>query len=268
MDWRPQRIVCLSAETVDTLYRLGCEDRIVGISGFTVHPPRARREKPRISAFTSARLERVIELQPDLVLAFSDLQADLCTDLVRAGLQVHVFNQRSIAETLQSIVMLGRLVGEEAAALNLIDEIEQHLERIKAAGRKLPYRPRVYFEEWDEPMICGILWVSELIELAGGVDVFADRAIQPCAAARIISSVDEVISRQPDVMIGSWCGKKFRPDRLRQRPGFVSIPAVRHMQLYEIKSADILQPGPTNLIKGSEAMIAILRRVTQESAKP
>lgn len=265
MDRGPQRIVCLSAETVDTLYRLGCEDRIVGISGFTVHPPRARKEKPKVSAFTSARLEQVIALKPDLVLAFSDLQADLCMDLVRAGLQVHVFNQRSIAATLQSIATLGRLISEEAAALDLIDQIEQHLERVKAVGRQLPYRPRVYFEEWDEPMICGILWVSELIELAGGIDVFADRARKAGAADRILDSASEIVAAQPDVIIGSWCGKKFRPERVSERPGFQQIPAVRKQHLYEIKSADILQPGPTNLIKGSEALQLVLRRAAGKS---
>ncbi len=257
----PRRIICLSAETVDTLYRLGCQDRIVGISGFTVHPKQARQEKPRVSAFTTARIERILELKPDLVLAFSDLQAELCMALVKAGLEVHVFNQRSIAETLESVVTLGRLVSAEKLAMELAGEIEQHLGAIHAAGCRLPQQPRVYFEEWDDPLICGIQWVSELIQLAGGVDVFADRALRPAASERMLDGPETVVHARPDVIIGSWCGKKFRPERLCERPGFDRMPAVRNGHLYEIKSADILQPGPTNLIKGSSAVHDILRKV-------
>jgi iron complex transport system substrate-binding protein len=257
-----QRIVCLTEETTETLYRLGEDGRIVGISGFTVRPPRARREKPRVSAFTSARIERIVELAPDLVLAFSDLQADIAAALVRAGLEVHVFNQRSVAGILRMIHTLGGLIGCEAGARALAAELSAGLVQVRARAAALPRRPRVYFEEWDEPMISGIRWVSELIELAGGEDCFPELARQPLGRDRIIADPLEVVRRAPDIVLGSWCGKKFQPAQVAARPGWSGVPAVRTGYLREIKSALILQPGPAALTDG----VAAIQRVIEEWA--
>lgn len=246
----PERIVCLTDETTETLYLLGEAHRIVGISGFTVRPPRARKEKPKVSAFTSAKIDKILALEPDLVLGFSDLQADIAAALIRHGLQVHVFNERSIEEILSMIATLGAMVGASEKAQALIVQYREQMDTIQASASALPRRPRVYFEEWDDPLIAGIGWVSELIAVAGGVDCFADQAAAPCAKDRIIHDPLEVVGRQPDIIIGSWCGKKFQPDRVSQRPGWSQIPAVRHRHLYEIKSADILQPGPAALTDG------------------
>ncbi len=246
----PQRIVCLTEETTETLYRLGEQERIVGISGFTVRPPEARKAKPKVSAFTSAKTGRIADLKPDLVLGFSDLQADIAAELIRAGIPVHVFNQRSVAEILEFIRMLGAMVGAQARSELLLDELRRGIVEVQAAAAKLPRRPKVYFEEWDEPMISAIRWVSELIGIAGGEDVFPELVLEPGGKARIIAAANEVIRRAPELIIGSWCGKKFSAERVAARPGWDAIPAVRRGQLREIKSCDILQPGPAALSDG------------------
>jgi iron complex transport system substrate-binding protein len=257
----PQRIVCLTEETVETLYLLGEEHRIVGISGYVVRPPRARREKPRVSAFTSADIPKILALRPDLVLTFSDLQAEIATTLIRAGISLHAFNQRSVAEILDMIRMLGAMVGAADRADRLAAELEQRIATTRRRAASLRWRPKVYFEEWDQPMISGIGWVSELIEAAGGADIFADRAGCKSAKERIVSAA-EVIERQPDVVVGSWCGKKFRPEKLASRPGFDRVPAVRTGAVHEIKSSLILQPGPAALTDGLAALETIFSRVS------
>jgi len=253
----PQRIVCLTEETVETMYRLGEQDRIVGISGYCVRPPEARRDKPRVSAFTSADIPKILGLRPDLVLAFSDLQADIVAALIREGIAVHAFNQRSIAEIFDMIRMLGALVGAADRAGGLAAELEAGLAAARRRAAMLPRRPLVYFEEWDEPMISGIAWVSELIEAAGGTDIFADRAGGKSARERIVTT-EEIIARQPDIIIGSWCGKKFRAEKVAARPGFERISAVRNGALHEIKSPIILQPGPAALTEGLTALQTIV----------
>ena len=255
----PTRVVCLTEETTETLCQLGEDSRIVGISGFTVRPPRARREKPRVSAFTSAKIDRIIELRPDLVLGFSDLQAGIAADLIRAGIAVHVFNHRSVAEILQMIAMLGGMVGCQDRALALIAQLERGMEQIRQSAARFPRRPRVYFEEWDEPQISGIRWVSELIGIAGGDDVFPELASQSLGKHRIIADPLEVPRRAPDVIFGSWCGKKFRPEKVAARPGWQTIPAVRDGELHEIKSPLILQPGPAALTDGVREMARIIQ---------
>jgi iron complex transport system substrate-binding protein len=244
------RIVCLTEETTETLYLLGEEARIVGISGFTVRPPRARREKPRVSAFTSAKLERIVELEPDLILGFSDLQADIAADLIRRGIEVHVFNQRSVAEILRVIRTIGGLIGCEAKAAVLAEQLEQGLNELRTAASRLPRRPRVYFEEWDEPQISAIRWVSELIGTAGGDDIFPELALQSLGRDRIVADPLEVPRRAPDVIFGSWCGKKFNPRAVAARPGWQDVPAVHDLELHEVKSSIILQPGPAALTDG------------------
>jgi iron complex transport system substrate-binding protein len=260
----PERIVCLTEETVETLYLLGEEHRIVGISGYVVRPPRARREKPRVSAFTSADIPKILALEPDLVLTFSDLQAEIATALIRAGVSVHAFNQRSIEEIVDMIRMLGAIVGAAGRADRLAAELEKGVAAARRRTARLSGRPKVYFEEWDEPMISGIGWVSELIEAAGGTDIFSDRAACKSAKERIVSAA-EVIDRQPDVIIGSWCGKKFRPEKLASRPGFGGLSAVRTGALHEIKSSLILQPGPAALTDGLAALEAIIGRVSAKA---
>lgn len=259
----PQRIVCLTEETCETLYLLGEQERIVGISGFTVRPPQARREKPKVSAFTSAKLDKILALEPDLVLGFSDMQADIAASLIRAGVNVHVFNQRSVAQILDMILMLGSLVGTADQAALLVQELEQGLAAIRRETSGWTRRPRVYFEEWDEPPISGIRWVSELIGIAGGEDCFAEHAQFPDAKRRIIADPIEVARRAPDIIIGSWCGKKFRPERVAARHGWQAIPAVVDNELHEIKSCDILQPGPAALTDGVRQLHAIIARWRQ-----
>jgi iron complex transport system substrate-binding protein len=246
----PRRIVCLTEETTETLYRIGEQDRIVGISGFTVRPPQARKEKPKVSAFTSAKIERILALKPDLVLGFSDLQADIAADLIRAGVAVHIFNQRSVAEIFEFIQLLGTMVHAGERTRRLIDELQAGIERVSERAARLSWQPRVYFEEWDEPMISAIRWVSELIGIAGGEDCFAKLAAEPSAQRRIIADGNAVIARAPDLIVGSWCGKKFKPERVAARAGWDAIPAVRNGRLREIKSPDILQPGPAALSDG------------------
>ena len=254
----PQRIVCLTEETTETLYLLEEDWRIVGISGFTVRPVRARREKPKVSAFTSANTQRILELKPDLVLGFSDLQADVAAELVRAGLEVHVFNHRSVGEILRMIRTLGGMIGCEAKTRTLIEQLQVGLRRVRERAGVLRHRPRVYFEEWDEPQISGIRWVSELIELAGGDDCFPELAAQPLGRQRIISDPLEVPRRAPDIILGSWCGKKFQPGTVAQRQGWDEIPAVRAGFVREIKSPLILQPGPAALTEGVRAIQAVI----------
>ncbi|HEY6823544.1 MAG TPA: ABC transporter substrate-binding protein [Steroidobacteraceae bacterium] len=260
----PERIVCLTEETTETLYLLEEDWRIVGISGFTVRPPRARREKPRVSAFLSARTDRILELRPDLVLGFSDLQADIAARLVRAGLEVHVFNHRSVADILRMVRTLGGMIGCEVRARALADELEAGLAQVRARAAALARRPRVYFEEWDDPLISGIAWVSELIELAGGADCFPELAREPLGRNRIIADPLEVPRRAPDIVLGSWCGKKFRPERVAARAGWHEIPAVQTGYLREIKSSIILQPGPAALTDGVRA----IQQIIEEWAAP
>ena len=250
----PQRIVCLTEETTETLYLLGEQARIVGISGFTVRPPRARKEKPKVSAFTSAKIDKILALEPDLVLGFSDLQADIAAQLIRAGVAVHVFNQRTVTGIFNMIGTLGAMVGAAVKTPALIAELREGLARIEQSAARLTRRPRVYFEEWDEPMISGIGWVSELIAIAGGEDCFPELARERSAKQRIIADAGEVVRRAPDIIVGSWCGKKFRPERVAARPGWETVPAVRHGHLYEIKSCDILQPGPAALTDGARQL--------------
>jgi iron complex transport system substrate-binding protein len=254
----PQRIVCLTEETTETLYLLGEDWRIAGISGFTVRPPRARREKPRVSAFTSAHTERIVALRPDLVLGFSDLQADIAATLVRAGLEVHVFNHRSVEDILRMIRTLGGMIGCSDKACALADSLSAGLAAVSARAAQLPRRPRVYFEEWDEPMISGIRWVSELVQLAGGEDCFPELAREPLGRNRIIADPAEVPRRAPDIVLGSWCGKKFRPERVAARAGWSAIAAVRDGYVREIKSALILQPGPAALTDGVRAIQQVI----------
>jgi len=260
----PQRIICLTEETTETLYLLGEQDRIVGISGFTVRPPRARREKPRVAAFTSAKIERILALQPDLVLGFSDLQADIAAELIRAGIEVHVFNQRSVEEILGFIRLLGAMVGAQSRAEALVASLRQGLDQARQSAARLARRPRVYFEEWDQPLISGIRWVAELVEIAGGEDCFPELSMQPQAMGRIIADPLEVVRRAPDIMIASWCGKKFNAARVRERPGWDALPAVRNGSLSEIKSCDILQPGPAALTDG----LSQLQRIIAAAAAP
>jgi iron complex transport system substrate-binding protein len=254
----PERIVCLTEETTETIYLLGQQHRIVGISGFTVRPPEARRDKPKVSAFTSAKLDKIAALRPDLVLGFSDLQADIAADLVKQGLEVHIFNHRSVAEIFRMISSLGGMLGCEAETKKLVAELEAGLDKIKAAAAKLPRRPRVYFEEWDEPQISGIAWVSELVGIAGGDDIFPELAKESLGKNRIVKDPLEVPRRAPDIILGSWCGKKFRPKQVAGRPGWAEVPAVRDGELHEIKSPLILQPGPAALTDGVNAIHQVI----------
>jgi iron complex transport system substrate-binding protein len=252
----PRRIVCLSEETVETLYLLGEQDRIVGVSGYAVRPPRVRREKPRVSTFISADIPKILALEPDLVLGFSDLQADIAADLIRAGVATHVFNQRDIAGILAMIRILGALVGATERADELAASYEKRLANVASTPRPSP-KPKVYFEEWDDPLISGIGWVSELIELAGGEDILPGLRSQKAAKDRIILP-DVVRVAAPDVILASWCGKKVVVDKIRQRPGWSEIPAVRNGRIVEIKSPLILQPGPAALTDGLDAIVAAL----------
>ncbi len=255
----PTRIVCLTEEPTETLYALGAQDRIVGISGFTVRPPQARREKPKVSAFTSARIGEILKLRPDFVVGFSDIQADIAAELVRRGVEVWIANHRSVEGILGYIERLGALVGLAERARAYADTLREGLAEVAREAEALPRRPKVYFEEWDEPIITGIGWVSELIRIAGGDDAFPELAAEPLAKARILPSGDPVVARAPDIVLGSWCGKKFRPERVAARPGWQAIPAVRDGELHEIKSPLILQPGPAALTDGVRAIAAIVR---------
>ncbi len=259
----PRRIVCLTEEPTEVLYALAEQDRIVGISGFTVRPPQARRDKPKVSAFTSARIGEILKLEPDFVVGFSDIQADIARELVAAGVEVWISNHRSVAGILDYVRRLGALVGAGERAAAYADALQDGLDAIAQASARLPRRPRVYFEEWDDPPITGIRWVSELVQVAGGDDIFPERALEPLAKGRILADPIEVVRRAPDIILGSWCGKKFRPEKVAARPGWDAIPAVRDGALHEIKSPLILQPGPAALTDGVAAIAAIVQAWAQ-----
>jgi iron complex transport system substrate-binding protein len=256
----PQRIVCLTEETTEWLYLLGQEQRIVGISGYTVRPRLARDEKPRVSAFLSAKIDKILALEPDCVFGFSDLQADIAAALIRQGVQVTVFNQRSVADIFSMLFQVAAMVGQGVQGLALIQSMQQQLALIADAAARLPRRPKIFFEEWDEPHISAIRWVSELMGVAGGDDCFAELATQSLGKNRIIADGAEIVRRNPDIIIGSWCGKKFRPEKVAARPGWENVNAVKNRQLFEIKSADILQPGPAALTDG----VAQLHRIIMD----
>jgi iron complex transport system substrate-binding protein len=255
----PRRIVCLTEEPTETLYALGEQDRIVGISGFTVRPAIARREKPKVSAFTSAKIDEILKLEPDFVVGFSDIQADIAADLVRRGIEVWISNHRSVDGILDYVRRLGALVGAGARAEAYAQQLQRGLDEVAAAAAKLSRRPKLYFEEWDDPPITGIRWVSELVAVAGGDDAFPERAREPLAKQRILADPMEVVRRAPDIIIGSWCGKKFRPEKVAARPGWDGIPAVRDGELHEIKSPLILQPGPAAVTDGVRAIARIVQ---------
>jgi iron complex transport system substrate-binding protein len=254
----PERIVCLTEEPTEVLYALGEEDRIVGISGFTVRPPRARREKPRVSAFTSAKIEAILALEPDLAIGFSDLQADIAQSLIKHGIEVWISNHRSVDAILGYVRRLGAMVGANAQAVIYADSLRARIDQIADAAARLPRRPKVYFEEWDAPQISAIRWVSELVGIAGGDDIFPERAQASLGRDRIVADPMEVVARAPDIIIGSWCGKKFRPERVAARDGWHAVPAVRDGELHEIKSPLILQPGPAALTDGLDALHRII----------
>jgi iron complex transport system substrate-binding protein len=256
MPFPPRRLVCLTEETVETLYLLGAQDRIVGVTGYAVRPPQVRKEKPRVSAFTSANVPKILALEPDLVLAFSDLQADILAELARAGVAVHLFNQRDVAGIFAMIRTLGALIGEPVTADALAGQLERHVASVAALAKGA--RPRVYFEEWDEPLITGIGWVSELVEIAGGTDCFGHLRTGKAAKDRFVTSED-VIAAKPDVIVASWCGKKVSKDKIRSRPGWGAIPAVANNRIVEIKSPLILQPGPAALTDGLDALCAAIQ---------
>ncbi|WP_272952453.1 cobalamin-binding protein [Luteimonas marina] len=256
-------MVCLTEEPTEVLYALGEQDRIVGISGFTVRPPRARKEKPKVSAFTSAKIEEILKLEPDFVVGFSDIQADIAAELVRRGVEVWISNHRSVEGILDYVRRLGALVGAAERANACADELRRGLDAIEREAATLPVRPKVYFEEWDEPIITGIRWVAELVRIAGGDDVFPELSTEPLAKARILASGDPVVERAPDIILGSWCGKKFRPEKVAARPGWDAIPAVQGGELHEIKSPLILQPGPAALTDGVREIAAIIRAWSQ-----
>jgi len=255
----PQRIVCLTEETTEWLYLLGQSHRIAGISGYTVRPKEARHEKPRVSAFTSAKIDKILALNPDCVFGFSDLQADIAAELIRRGVQVTVFNQRSVDEIFSMLYQVAAMVGEAVQGLQRIEAMQQHLQAIKTQSKALAKRPKVYFEEWDEPPISAIRWVSELIQMAGGDDCFPELALQSMGKDRIIADPMEIVRRSPDIIIGSWCGKKFRPEKVAARAGWGDVPAVKNGQIFEIKSADILQPGPAALTDGVNQLHRIIQ---------
>lgn len=264
----PKRIVCLTTEPTEVLYLLGEQDRIVGISGFTTRPAIARREKPKVAAFTSAKIDKILELKPDLVIGFSNLQADIAASLIRAGVEVHIFNQRSISQMLNMIATVGSLVGASDKAAELIAELENTLSQARETANHLTAKPIVYFEEWDEPIICSIRWAMELIEIAGGIDCFPGLSHFHSAKDRIIQA-NQVIARQPDIIIGSWCGKKFQPSQVMAREGWTDIPAVKNGFVREIKSVDILQPGPSLITHGLKQVQAIIQEwhATQAPSK-
>jgi iron complex transport system substrate-binding protein len=257
----PKRIVCLTTETVEVLYALGEQDRIVGISGYTVRPPQARKEKPKVYAFTTGDIEKILAVQPDLVLTFSDLQADIARDLIKAGVPVYAFNMRSVDDILGMVETLGRLVGAEAKAAAMVAELEAQIAATRALAAERfaqsGHRPRVYFEEWDEPNITAVRWVSEMIEIAGGENIFTDRAALPLARDRILADPLEVVRRDPEIIIGSWCGKHFRSEHISRRPGWSTVTAVRDGRMHEIKSAIILTPGPVAISEGLPLLLDI-----------
>ena len=254
----PQRIVCLTEEPTEWLYMLGEERRIVGISGYTVRPPRAREEKPKVSAFLSAKIDKIVALRPDCVIGFSDLQADIASQLVKKGIQVTIFNQRSVTEIFSMMYQLAAMVGQADRGSGFIHTIQSRLLAIEAAASALKRRPRVFFEEWFDPHISAIAWVSELVGIAGGDDCFPELAKEPMGKGRIIADGAEIVQRNPDIIFGSWCGRKFRPAHVRARPGWQVVNAVKNDQLFEIKSSEILQPGPAALTDGVEQIHKVI----------
>ena len=257
VDKYPSRIVCLTEETTEVLYLLGEGDRVVGVSGYTVRPPEARL-KPKVSAFINARFEKIEALAPDLVLAFSDLQADIARELIRRGYPVHVFNQRTIDEILRMVRTVGALVGRAEAGDALAVRLERGLEEVRDRAASLPRRPRVFFEEWDEPLISGIRWVEELVEIAGGEPIFPELRNARLGKDRIVDPA-EVARRDPDIIVASWCGKAMRKRTIVERPGWDAVAAVRNDRIYEIKSTYILQPGPASLTEGVKQLESIIR---------
>ncbi len=257
-DFGPQRIVCLTEESTEWLYLLGEERRIVGISGYTVRPPRARDEKPKVSAFISAKIDKIVELKPDYVVGFSDLQADIASQLVRKGIQVTIFNQRSVAEIFSMLYQLAAVVGQADKGLTLIQSMQTRLLEIEALAATFKRRPRVFFEEWFDPHISAIAWVSELVGIAGGDDCFPELAKEAMGKGRIIADGADIVARNPDIIFGSWCGRKFRPAHVRARAGWQDVNAVKTDQLFEIKSSEILQPGPAALTDGVEKIHKII----------
>ncbi|RJF98102.1 ABC transporter substrate-binding protein [Noviherbaspirillum saxi] len=259
-----RRIACLSTEAVETLYALGAEELVAGISGFTVRPARARAEKPKISGFSSSRIERILAVEPDLVIGFSNMQADICRELAAAGVEVHLFNQRDLAGILRMVRVVAALVDRVETGERLVVELQSHIDAVARKASVHAKRPKVYFEEWNEPLISGIGWVSEMIAIAGGEDVFADLAAHSSAKQRIIADANEVVRRAPDIIIGSWCGKKFRAETVCTRDGWNAIPAVRNGMVVEIKSADILSPGPSAITEGLTQLADLIGRWHQE----
>jgi iron complex transport system substrate-binding protein len=260
MSLYPERIVCLTEEPTEVLYALGEDHRIVGISGFTVRPPRARKEKPKVSAFLSAKVDEILALEPDLAIGFSDIQADIAQALIKRGIEVWISNHRSVTGILGYVRRLGAMVGAAEKSERYAQSLEAHVAAVAQAAARLKQRPKVYFEEWDEPQISCIRWVSELVGIAGGDDIFPARAAASLAKDRILADPAEVIACGPDLIIGSWCGKKFRPERVAARPGYDAIPAVRNGELHEVKSPIILQPGPAALTDGLDALHALVAR--------
>jgi iron complex transport system substrate-binding protein len=258
MNLGPQRIVCLTEEPTEWLYLLGEERRIVGISGYTVRPPQARIDKPKVSAFLSAKIDKILALKPDCVIGFSDLQADIAAQLIRAGVQVTIFNQRSVAEIFSMLYQLAAMVGQAEQGLQRIEAMQRRLADISLVAAALQRRPRVYFEEWYDPHISAIAWVSELVGIAGGDDCFPELACQPMGKDRIIADGADIVARNPDIVFGSWCGRRFRPAHVLARPGWADVNAVKTAQIFEIKSADILQPGPASLTDGVEQLHRII----------
>jgi iron complex transport system substrate-binding protein len=258
-DSYPRRIVCLTEETTETLYLLGQGDRVVGVSGYTMRPPEARH-KPKVSAFINARFDKIEALEPDLVLAFSDLQADLAAELARRGLSVVTFNQRSVPDILQMIRMLGGLVGCQAEAAELTTRLAADLDRIRESAARFPSRPRTFFEEWDEPLISGIRWVEELVDVAGGAPIFPELCGARLARDRIVNP-SEAARRNPEIVFASWCGKKVRRATIRTRPGWDRVKAVLDDRIFEIKSSYILQPGPASLSEGVRQLHAVFARI-------
>ena len=263
MNTLPERIVCLTTETLEVLYLLGEQDRIVGISGYTTRPAIARKEKPKVSAFTTAKINKILDLKPDLVLGFSNLQANIAAELIKAGVEVHVFNQRSVDDILRMIACVGRLVSAEKKANALIDTFQTQINAALQSTSLLPRRPIVYFEEWDEPMMCSIRWAAELISIAGGDDCFPELTQFHNAGQRVVTP-EQVLARMPDIIIGSWCGKKFQPEHVNVRAGWYDMPAVKNNMLFEIKSVDILQPGPSVFTHGLPQLQAIIQQWSQK----
>ena len=253
----PERIICLTEETTETLYLLGAEDKIVGISSFTKRPPEAKKSKPSVSNFTQTNFNKIEKLNPDLIFSFSDVQAEITKELAKRGFQVLVFNQRSISEILQNILIIGSIIGKSKEAENLVNSYEQRIDKVKKRSSKLKYHPKVYFEEWGNPFLTGICWVSELIEIAGGKDIFAERRNAKAAKERVVLS-EEIIKRNPDIIVGSWCGKKFRKNEVKKREDWKNISAIKNNKLFEIDSSLILQPGPAALTEGLDELVKVI----------